>query len=71
LELNDGHAVDAAGRHRLATQFQAGLESLNLDYRAALAEFPAAMLPIVQTYPRGEGPFRLDAGRIKQRRIAA
>jgi phenylacetate-CoA ligase len=71
LELNDGHVFDEAGRDRLAAQFQTGLQGLNLDYRAALAEFPAAMLPIVQTYSRGEGPFRLDAGRIKQRRIAA
>ncbi len=69
LELNDGFSVDAAGRDRLAAQFQAGLGGLNLDYKSALGEFPAAMTPIVQTYARGQGPFRLDAGRIKQRRI--
>ena len=40
------------------------------DYRAALGEFPAAMLPIVELHARGEGPFKADAGRIKQRRIA-
>ena len=54
----------------LAAQFQMGLANLNLDYRAALGEFPAAMVPIVELYPRGEGPFKADAGRIKQRRIA-
>jgi hypothetical protein len=27
------------------------------------------MAPIVETYAMGEGPFRLGAGRIKQRRI--
>jgi phenylacetate-CoA ligase len=69
LELNEGTAIDAAWHDRLAAQFQTGLEGLNLDYKAALAEFPAAMAPIVEIYQRGEGPFRLDSGRIKQRRI--
>lgn len=69
LELNDGVAMDEAERGRVAIQFQAGLGDLNLDYRQALTEFPAAMVPIVQTFPRGTGPFQLDAGRIKQRRI--
>jgi len=69
IELNDGFPANSAWRDRLATQFQAGLDGLNLDYKAALAEFPGAMVPIVQTYARGEGPFQQDAGRIKQRRI--
>ncbi len=69
LELNDGLTVDEAWRKAIAGQFQAGLDGLNLDYRAALVEFPAAMAPVVRTYALGEGPFRLDAGRIKQRRI--
>jgi hypothetical protein len=45
------------------------LADLNPDYRAALAEFPAAMLPMIELHGRGEGPFKADAGRIKQRRI--
>jgi phenylacetate-CoA ligase len=69
LELNDGFTADDAWRAKTAAQFQGGLDGLNLDYRSALVEFPAAMAPIVQTYSRGEGPFRLDEGRIKQRRI--
>ena len=69
IELNHGFLADSAWRDRLVAQFQSGLDGLNLDYKAALAEFPAAMAPIVQTYARGEGPFRQDAGRIKQRRI--
>jgi hypothetical protein len=70
LELN-GHAPDdARWSERLAAQFQTGLADLNLDYRAALGEFPAAMLPIIELHARGEGPFKADAGRIKQRRIA-
>ncbi len=69
IELNDGFAADSAWHDRLAAQFQAGLDGLNLDYKAALAEFPAAMAPMVQTFALGEGPFQQDAGRIKQRRI--
>src|SRR2546427_9468352 len=70
LELNGVAADDAEWTEQLAAQFQAGLADLNLDYRAALGEFPAAMVPIVEVYARGEGPFKADAGRIKQRRIA-
>src|SRR2546421_808922 len=70
IELNEGFAADAAWRERISGQFKTGLDGLNLDYRAALGEFPAAMLPIIELYPRGEGPFKADAGRIKQRRIA-
>jgi hypothetical protein len=70
LELNAHAPDDARWSERLAAQFQAGLTDLNLDYRAALGEFPAAMVPIIELYGRGEGPFKADAGRIKQRRIA-
>jgi len=69
LELNDGFSADDAWRAKLSAELQRGLDGLNLDYRSALIEFPAAMAPIVQTYARGAGPFALDAGRIKQRRI--
>jgi len=71
VELNAGFRADPAWLDRLAGQFQAGLAGLNLDYRAALTEFPAAMAPIVEVYELGQGPFRFDAGRIKQRRIIA
>jgi hypothetical protein len=70
LELNAAAPDDATGNEQLAAHFQEALAGLNLDYRAALSEFPAAMLPVIQLYARGEGPFRADAGRIKQRRIA-
>lgn len=46
-----------------------GLAGMDLDFRSALEEFPAAMLPIVKACGPGEGPFAADAGRIKQRRI--
>jgi hypothetical protein len=69
LELNAGFRADPEWRDRVSAQFQAGLGGLNLDYKAALTEFPGAMVPIVEAYELGTGPFRLDAGRIKQRRI--
>jgi hypothetical protein len=69
IELNDRFAADSAGSDRVSAYFQKGLDGLNLDYKAALTEFPEAMTPIVQTHAHGEGPFKEDAGRIKQRRI--
>jgi hypothetical protein len=69
IELNDQFGADETWRDQLAVQLRAGLAGLNLDYKAALTEFPATMFPIVQTFARGDGPFRQDAGRIKQRRI--
>ena len=71
LELSDDGLTEAAWAEQLAAQFQRGLAGLNLDYKAALSEFPLAMAPIVETHRRGEGPFKADAGRIKQRRIVA
>jgi phenylacetate-CoA ligase len=69
LELTDLDGVDDAWRERAADRFRDGLLALNIDYRTSVAEFPAAMRPIVETHGRGEGPFEADAARIKQRRI--
>jgi phenylacetate-CoA ligase len=69
LELAEGIEVDDAWRSGRAVGFRDGLEALNRDYRTSLAEFPDAMLPIVETHARGSGPFAGDASRIKQRRI--
>jgi phenylacetate-CoA ligase len=69
LELTDLDGVDDAWRERAADRFRDGLLALNIDYRTSVAEFPAAMHPIVETHGRGEGPFAADAARIKQRRI--
>lgn len=69
LELADLEGVDDAWRARMADQLRDGLIGLNIDYRSSVAEFPDAMQPIVATYGLGEGPFGLDATRIKQRRI--
>jgi phenylacetate-CoA ligase len=69
LELTDLDGVDDVWRERAADQFRDGLLALNIDYRTSVAEFPAAMRPIIETHGRGEGPFAADAARIKQRRI--
>lgn len=71
LELNDGVTVDDAWRADRAEHIRDGVASLSRDYRTSLDEYPEAMLPIVETYALGTGPFAADAGRIKQRRIAA
>jgi hypothetical protein len=70
IELGDLDGVDDAWRAGAAERLRDGLAALNADYRSSLGEFPAAMLPIVSTYPRGSGPFAGDATRIKQRRIS-
>lgn len=69
LELTDEAGVDDAWRASMSDRLRDGLRSLNIDYRSSIAEFPAAMQPIVQTYGLGQGPFGADAARIKQRRI--
>ena len=69
LELTDLTGVDEAWRTAYARRLCDGLTHLNNDYRASIAEFPAAMLPVVSTYFAGEGPFAADATRIKQRRV--
>jgi hypothetical protein len=53
----------------MSDRLRDGLRDLNIDYRSSIAEFPAAMQPIVMTYGIGEGPFAADGTRIKQRRI--
>ena len=69
LELTDTTGVDGAWRARMSDRLRDGLRALNTDYRSSIAEFPAAMQPIVRTCGLGEGPFAADASRIKQRRI--
>ncbi len=71
LEMRNDQLPDPAWATHVAAAFQTGLAGLNLDYRAALGEFPAAMVPIVEPHRHGEGPFKEDARRIKQRRIAS
>jgi phenylacetate-CoA ligase len=69
IELSDLGGIDDAWRAAAATRLRDGLVDLNIDYRSSVGELPGAMLPIVSTWGRGEGPFAGDARRIKQRRI--
>jgi phenylacetate-CoA ligase len=45
------------------------LASQNADYREAMAEYPALMVPIVHLHARGGGPFAADGDRIKHRYV--
>ncbi len=45
--------------------------SQNADYREAMTEYPALMVPIVECFARGSGPFAGDGDRIKHRYVAA
>ena len=69
LELGAGETDDEAWHRALVEQFRSGLTALNTDYREAIAEFPAAMEPIVVVFAPGQGPFAANAGRIKPRRL--
>jgi len=69
LELTDLDGIDDAWREAAADRARDGLTELNIDYRSAIREFPAAMRPIVETHLAFEGPFAGDRARIKQRRI--
>ena len=71
LEARTGADFDADRLASVTEQIREGLRRLNLDFREAYLEYPAAMEPIVTAYPPGLGPFAGDAGRIKPRRIAA
>jgi hypothetical protein len=63
-------SADSAWLADRVGQFRDGLGKLNIDYGEAVQVFPEAMVPIVEAFPLGAGPFAADAGRIKQRRIA-
>ena len=70
LELDEDTDVSDEWRVEQAVRIQEDVAALSHDYRTSLAEYPAAMLPLVRTFAPGTGPFEADAGRIKQRRIA-
>lgn len=67
LELADPAQPGLAAR--AAQALLKGLCHANPDYQQAFKEDPAAMLPVVQLWGRGQGPFAQDAGRIKQVRV--
>jgi phenylacetate-CoA ligase len=55
-------ALAAAISRQLATQ--------NRDYQEAMSEYPALMVPLVESFARGTGPFAGDGERIKHRYVA-
>ena len=45
------------------------LLNLNADFREAWHEYPETLIPEIQLYGLGQGPFKEDSGRIKQARM--
>ena len=68
VQLARGEPTEAM-REALRTAIEAQLASQNADYREAMAEYPALMVPIVQVHARGSGPFAADGDRIKHRYV--
>ena len=56
-------ALAAAISRQLATQSR--------DYQEAMSEYPALMVPLVESFARGTGPFAGDGERIKHRYVTA
>lgn len=70
LELHEGVEVSESWLAARAEAIRDTIAGLSRDYRTSLEEYPAAMLPLLETFAEGTGPFEADADRIKQRRIA-
>ncbi|HET6347746.1 MAG TPA: phenylacetate--CoA ligase family protein [Candidatus Krumholzibacteria bacterium] len=60
---------DEALRQEFAESILKTLVQLNADFRAAWNEYPETLVPDVQLYGVGQGPFTADAGKIKQARV--
>jgi phenylacetate-CoA ligase len=60
---------DAELARRFAESIVPSLAALNADFREAWREYPDTLVPDIQLYRLGEGPFAGDAGRIKQARL--
>jgi len=60
---------DAELARRFAESIVPNLAALNADFREAWREYPETLVPDIQLYRLGEGPFAGDAGRIKQIRL--
>ena len=58
LGLAEGVTVDDARRDEQAAHVRDVLASLSRDYRTSYDEFPAAMLPLVRTFARGQRTLR-------------
>jgi phenylacetate-CoA ligase len=60
---------DAELARRFSASIVPRLVQLNADFREAWHEYPETVLPEIQLYRLGEGPFAADAGKIKQARL--
>lgn len=60
---------NAALARRFADSILPSLVALNADFREAWHEYPETLVPDIQLYRIGEGPFAGDAGKIKQARF--
>ncbi len=56
---------------RFAESIVPRLVELNADFREAWREYPETLVPDIQLYALGKGPFAGDAGKIKQSRFLA
>jgi phenylacetate-CoA ligase len=56
---------------RFAESIVPRLVELNADFREAWHEYPETLIPEIQLYRLGEGPFAGDQGKIKQARLLA
>ena len=62
---------DADLQRRFAESIVPRLVALNADFREAWHEYPETLVPEIQLYGLGEGPFASDGGKIKQVRFLA
>jgi hypothetical protein len=62
---------DAALACRFADSIVPRLVELNADFREAWREYPDTLVPDIELYRIGEGPFARDHGKIKQSRLLA
>ncbi len=53
-------------RKRFSDSIVQHLVHINADFREAWHEYPETRMPEVHLHRLGEGPFKADAGRIKQ-----
>jgi phenylacetate-CoA ligase len=60
---------DADLARRFSASILSRLVELNADFREAWREYPETLVPEIELYRLGEGPFAGDAGRIKQARF--
>jgi phenylacetate-CoA ligase len=60
---------DAELSRRFSASILSRLVELNADFREAWREYPETLVPEIQLYRLGDGPFASDAGRIKQARF--